>query len=352
MKDKQELKRIYKIGGVLINNSSDIEKCLNFIFKESGNPFIIFSAIGKTTSELSSLINLAEQNIDFNIPVNKIIASHLKLVDNQSSISKILDVKSKIENYLDAIRTMGECTSIAKDKVLTFGEKLAEIIYYEKISSYSQNVLALDAEKYIKTDSEYNNAKLNINNTIIKLEKYSNFLQPILMAGFIGSDKMGNSTTMGFESSNLTSVVVALALNIKSVTWLTNVEGVYRCNPNLFEKTKKAKEINYTQALELSKYGLKLIPKSVIEIAQNNSIDIFIGRPDDSDFSIIKKTDENNYFLMQNGNDVIIIGNPKLILNEILEIINYEELIISKNSIILKSDDKSTLLKVFNLINI
>lgn len=328
------MKHIFKIGGVLISNRDDIDFALHKIFSETSKPIIIFSAINKSSRELLTLIKQSEQG-NYNHFFQNFIQKHLDFVVEQKSVDLIDSLSKNLNDYLKAISITGECTAQAKDKILSFGEKLAGIIYLESAQKIFTTCKLLDSEKFIKTNSEFGNAQVNLDESSKKIKSLNNLNETLLVPGFIGSDKNYQTTTMGFESSNLTSIIFAIAFNSKTVTWFTDVDGIYSADPKLYLEARLIQNIDYTEAEELGDSGLKLIPKNLIKLAEKYDIEIEIKSIDSKNQTKISNKKSDNFFLIDK-NIIKIIGDPKKIITKILDK-DYDKVIIEKNSIEIKS---------------
>lgn len=338
---------IFKIGGILIDSPIILNSLLAKIFSKNSNPIIVFSAISKSSKELKEMIKLAELD-DYKKKLNLLIDFHLDFVETNKSITTILKLKSELESYLSAIATIGESTSFANDKILSFGERLAAVIYYERSKALDKNVKLLDAEKFIFCN---NNQELDLEKSINACKSLCYENSPILMAGFIATNEEGNTSNMGFESSNLTSIAVALALGITDVNWISDVDGIFNADPKVFSNAKLIKNISYNEAKYLAELKLKMIPLSALNLVTKNNLNINYLSKDLIIGTNINKTNiSNNYYLIVQD-CINIIGNPKNKIKDILELDISESITIKDKLIKINSENIDLEQKIFTLIS-
>ena len=282
------IRKLIKVGGSSILNKDNFNNLINLIkSKDNDNSIFVISAFGKTSQILKNIAFSAKNNnkMDIEKELNKLFDFFHSLIDIQINLSKYYENLLRI---LIGINITRELTYKILDKILAYGE----LISTELIKNYiSDEIFKFDATDVIITDSNYGNA-----NPIIEIskEKFLKILKhnqaiKYLTQGFIGKDINNNITTMGFESSNLTAVLFANFLDLKEIFIYTNVNGIRNIDPSLYNETKCIYSIDYDNAYNLSKLGLKLIYPKMIEIAKKNNIQILFSNFNNSgkEFTLI-----------------------------------------------------------------
>lgn len=84
-------------------------------------------------------------------------------------------------------------------------------------------------------------------------------------------------------------------INFTVEIW-TNVDGLMTANPNKVKKALSINKISYTEAMEMSHFGTKIIHPEIIQSAQKKAAKILIKNSENSDFPgtlISEKSDHN-----------------------------------------------------------
>jgi aspartate kinase len=218
---------------------------------------------------------------------------------------KIIEIWTKIENY------SGEKFDEFYDQIVSFGEIMSTKI----ISYYLQeiNILHkwLDAKKYIKTDSNFREGKVNWDATKSSIEFIDQDFLLYITQGFIGGTSDGKATTLGREGSDYTASIFAHCLDAESVTIWKDVPGVLSADPRLFDDPGKYDHLSYQEAIEMTYYGATVIHPKTIKPLQNSAIPLFVKpflHPDEPGTVIDEKP-----FTQTNLPSVIVKKNQVLI---------------------------------------
>ena len=81
----------------------------------------------------------------------------------------------------------------------------------------------------------------------------------IIVPGFIASTVNGESTTLGRGGSDYTAALIAAALNAEVLEIWTDVDGFMTADPRKVEKAYAIESLTYSEAIELSHFGAKVI---------------------------------------------------------------------------------------------
>ncbi len=107
---------------------------------------------------------------------------------------------------------------------------------------------------------------LNMDPTLMK-----NFLdagKSLVVAGFQGVTPEGMIHTLGRGGSDLTAIAVAASLKADVCQILTDVDGVYTCDPRVVKNARKLPEISYDEMLEMASSGSKVMQSRSVEFAK------------------------------------------------------------------------------------
>jgi len=90
----------------------------------------------------------------------------------------------------------------------------------------------------------------------------------LVVAGFQGVTSEGMIHTLGRGGSDLTAIAVAAALKADVCQILTDVDGVYTCDPRVVGHARKLPEISYDEMLEMASSGSKVMQSRSVEFAK------------------------------------------------------------------------------------
>lgn len=90
----------------------------------------------------------------------------------------------------------------------------------------------------------------------------------LVVAGFQGVTPDGMIHTLGRGGSDLTAIAVAAAVKADVCQILTDVDGVYTCDPRIVPNARKLPEISYDEMLEMASSGSKVMQSRSVEFAK------------------------------------------------------------------------------------
>ncbi|MGD0342197.1 MAG: bifunctional aspartate kinase/homoserine dehydrogenase I, partial [Bacteroidales bacterium] len=141
-------------------------------------------------------------------------------------------------------------------QVLSSGERLSSLI----LSNLFDNCCHADSREIIKTDNRQGMLSIDfaVTNSLI-LEKIGQKKELVIMPGFIASDISGETTTLGRGGSDYTAAIVAAALGAEMLEIWTDVDGFMTADPRKVDKAYTIENLTYSEAMELSHFGAKVI---------------------------------------------------------------------------------------------
>ena len=172
----------------------------------------------------------------------------------------------------------------------------------------------IDARDLIVTDAVHRNAKVNWKKSELRIkEKISSVLSKssvIVTQGFLGESPEGKPTTLGREGSDYTGAILAYCLDAAKFTVWKDVNGIYNCDPKVFPKAEKIDFLDYTEAIEMTYYGAKVIHPKTIKPLENKGIPLVVRTyitPEDEG-SVISKVGQENYppIIVRESNQIML----------------------------------------------
>ena len=232
---------VMKFGGSSVADDEKLEIVANKIidmYNKKKNIVVVLSAQGKTTDKLLTEATELYKRIGSNDP----------------------SPNPKIYREIDMLLSSGEQISIAKLSILLNG------MGYKSISLTGM-------QAGILTDNTNQNAIIkNIDTTRILKELEDRKI--VIVAGFQGFNENMDITTLGRGGSDTSAIAIAAALNAKECYIFSDVDGVYTADPNKVENAKKLSALSYSEMMEISSEGAKVLHNRCAEIGDKFKIPI------------------------------------------------------------------------------
>jgi aspartokinase/homoserine dehydrogenase 1 len=278
--------KVLKFGGTSVAHSQNIMLVENIIKKESRNNriIVVVSALHGVTDQLIKAAEAASHNNENYIHILKNLEEkHLDLVkdlipfsEQSSWLSFVKKHFNDIEDICNSIFILKEFTDRIKDKITSYGEFLSSNIITARLKSNGLDALWMDS--HIVTDSNFTNAKVNFEATEENLTKFlnENKNQIIITPGFIAKDAKENATTLGRGGSDYTASIIASIIYADELQIWTDVSGMMTSDPRLVSHAKPIAEISYSEAMELSHFGAKVLYPPTIQPVMVKNIDLRI----------------------------------------------------------------------------
>lgn len=281
---------VYKFGGASVRDASAIRNVAQILKNNSQRPLaIVVSAMGKTTNALEHIIRAHYQDPS-GLPA---LVAALKTYHEEVAMTLLGDQADTLMTDLHDLWV--ELNWILEeephpqynyhyDQIIVFGELAATKIVSAYLHTEHITHQWLDARGIIKTDAEYREARILWELTQSAVD---DIVRPaltqhgmIVTQGFIGSTVYNESTTLGREGSDYTAAILAYTLDAASVTIWKDVPGIMTGDPKRFDNVVRLEEISYTEAIEMTYYGAKVIHPKTIKPLQNKNIPLYV-RPFD-----------------------------------------------------------------------
>jgi aspartate kinase len=173
--------------------------------------------------------------------------------------------------------TMGRISARELDDIMSMGERTSARIFAATLRSLGVNAISLDptSENWpIITDSNFGNAEVMVEETKKKIEDE---VAPLLergivpvVCGFLGKDRLGNTTTTGRGGSDITGFLLGNYLKADEEVIVTDVEGVMSADPNQMKGARLLKEISAEELRDLAKYGARVMHPQAMDFKNPN----------------------------------------------------------------------------------
>ena len=287
--------KVLKFGGTSVG-SAEALKALTLVVKqtlqEQEQMVIVVSAMGGVTNQLLKMAENAVLGKDFSDDLASLEKKHFLIVKELVSLQQQNQVITKLKLYfqqlediLQGIAALQELSAKTKDMVLSFGERCSALMISRILRTINENTEYLDASEIIKTDSSFGNAKVDFEQSNILIQDYFNYQKDLtVVTGFIASNQNHQVTTLGRGGSDYTAAILGASLNAKQIEIWTDVNGMMTADPRRVKKAFSMEQLSYTEAMELSFFGAKVIYPPTMIPAFLKKIPIVIKNTFEPDF--------------------------------------------------------------------
>lgn len=162
------------------------------------------------------------------------------------------------------------------DLLLSCGEVISSVVFSNMLIENGITATALTGTQAgFRTNNDHTNAKI-IDMKCDRLLKELEEQDVIVVAGFQGSAKNGDVTTIGRGGSDTSAAALGAALNAEWIDIFTDVEGIMTADPRIAENARPLSVVTYTEVCNMAYQGAKVIHPRAVEIAMQAKIPIRI----------------------------------------------------------------------------
>ena len=261
--------KVLKFGGTSVGSAVNIKKVHEIVSGRQEDVIVVVSALGGITDKILNAAKMAALGSEFYHDEMTVIRQrHLEVVNElfdgpEEIIAEINPLLQELEQVMMGVTLVSELTPKTLDRLLGMGERLSSLI----VSRYFGCELK-DASRFIVTDNHFGKAAVDFNETNKRIvESFARFQGVAIVAGFIAKNKTGEYTTLGRGGSDYTAAIIAAALDAESLEIWTDVDGFMTADPKVIRKAYTIPVLSYTEAMELSNFGAKVIyPPTILPV--------------------------------------------------------------------------------------
>jgi len=266
--------KVLKFGGTSVGSAENIRRVKEIVEGQDGDVIVVVSALGGITDKILNAAKMAVLGTEyFNTEITSVRERHQEIVESLFEGERREEIKDrvallldKLEKVIRGVSMIGELTPKTLDKIGGFGERLSSLI----ISEFIENARWIDSSKIIKTDSAFGKAQVDfeLTNQLIR-DIFKDFNGICVVPGFVSSNNKGEYTTLGRGGSDYTAAIYAAALDASLLEIWTDVDGFMTADPRVISKAYVIKSLSYSEAMELSHFGAKVIyPPTILPVYQ------------------------------------------------------------------------------------
>ncbi|MGF1586477.1 MAG: bifunctional aspartate kinase/homoserine dehydrogenase I [Bacteroidales bacterium] len=282
------MKKVLKFGGSSLSGPPALNTLLEVIssnLKDKNEVLIVCSALEGVTNYINEMVELAIAGNNVSARVKELEDMHYKLVRTHLEVRRqnqvLLGLKlyfNQLDEMLSGIMALGEVSLRTIDRALSYGELCSAYLFTSFVEQYCGKAVFADTRQLIKTDSNFGQANINEEACNILINKFiaDNKDAIPVFTGFIASTETGITTTLGRGGSDYTAAIVASATGAGEIQIWTNVDGIMTADPRMVTKAFSIPRLSYSEAVELSYFGAKVIHPPTMFPARTNNIPIII----------------------------------------------------------------------------
>jgi aspartokinase/homoserine dehydrogenase 1 len=304
--------KVIKFGGTSVGSAENIRKVMAIIsgYHSQNQPFaVVASAVSGITNCLIATATQASQSDERYLQgLKEIEEKHIAIIRSlmeakvQSQVfAQLKSLMNELEDLLHGVFLIKELPDRSLDLVLSFGERLSNYILTEALKQQGIPAQFLDARRVIKTDNHFGTANVNFEETDILIRNHFSQVRDLqVITGFIGSTDKNETTTLGRGGSDYTAAIVAAALQAEEIEIWTDVDGIMTADPRKVKRAFTLPTVSYTEAMEMSHFGAKVIYPPTLQPAFSKKIPIRIRNTfhvEHEGTLISEKTDGSGYLI-------------------------------------------------------
>lgn len=272
-----------KFGGSSVDSVKSVLEVKKIVEAVNEPVVVVVSAMGGVTDQLLNMSKLAMQgDYTYEKEYNQLTTRHIEMVENLITVpearnellKQLTCLLDELGNILRGVFLVKDLSQKTSDMIVSYGERLSSLI----ISHFLTNAQLLDARDFIKTEKQFKKhiVDFELTNRLIK-ETFVQLPKITVVPGFIATHKTTNDiTNLGRGGSDYTASILAAALKASILEIWTDVDGFMTADPRIISTAYVIEEMSYTEAMELSNFGAKVIYPPTIFPAYHTNIPILI----------------------------------------------------------------------------
>ncbi|WP_437922350.1 bifunctional aspartate kinase/homoserine dehydrogenase I [Sphingobacterium sp. LRF_L2] len=263
--------KVLKFGGTSVGTVESISAVLDIVKKshDAGEkPLVVLSAMSGVTNLLTKMAENAAERVPFDDDLKFLEERHFDVVKKLIAVkfqnpvfTKLKLMLNDLEEILQGVSSLKELSPQSKDLIISFGERLSNYMVSKVMEQYVVEAEYLDASHYVKTDTNFGHAHVNevLTEQLIQSLAHTHADKLLFVTGFIGSNEKGRVTTLGRGGSDYTAAIFGAILQASTIEIWTDVNGMLTADPRIVKKAFSQPVLSYTEAMELSYFGAKVI---------------------------------------------------------------------------------------------
>lgn len=264
--------RIAKFGGSSVATPERVREAARLVLEMPAEvrPVVVVSAFGGVTDRLLEAIEAAQGRTGTHREILQAVrerheaalAALAPEAEHDALRRELAAVLGEVEELLQGIYLLRECTPRFSDAVVSAGERLAAPLVAAALRAAGREALALDARAFVRTDDAFGEASVDLAATRRLVREHFAPIAPgavPVVTGFIGRTEEGVTTTLGRSGSDYTAALLAAALGADEAVVWTDVDGIFSADPKIVPEAFPLRVLSYREAAELAHFGARVL---------------------------------------------------------------------------------------------
>jgi aspartate kinase len=280
---------VMKFGGSSLASSAAMRWVAGIVKShERQCPIVVVSAMGKTTDRLQEALDYAAQGSSYSAWRRLEDLRQFHYQETQRLLGtgartlleeRIAPLFRDLHGLLIQVEEGRKVTPQIEDEVLSYGERLSSHIMAAALGQAGLKVKHVDSREVIVTDDQFTEA------APLQWETYARLRRTValdarentvVMGGFLGSTREGETTTLGRGGSDLTASLVGAGVSASEIQIWTDVDGILSCDPRVLHGGYRLRSASYEEAEEMARLGAKVLCPKTVAPAVRQGIPIVI----------------------------------------------------------------------------
>lgn len=305
------LPAVLKFGGTSVATPDAIRRVIEIVRKarDEGPVLVVVSAFAGVTNQLlAAADSAAGRDETYRRELDALIARHLETAsdlapDEVEPLTATLRTRfDDLADLLHGVYLLRELSPRARDGILSYGERCSAEVVAAALRSAGVSATAHDARRLIVTDDAYGRAQVDHPATRERLR--STFAGLIgdeavgsvpVITGFVAASPEGHTTTLGRGGSDYTAALVGAAVDARAIELWTDVSGVLSTDPRVVPEAFPQPAMSYSELMELSHFGAKVVYPPSIHPARSAGIPLLIKNTFDPEAPGTRITGESTH---------------------------------------------------------
>ena len=166
------------------------------------------------------------------------------------------------------------------DRLLASGELLSSRLLAAALRRRGVAVAWVDPRSLVVTDARFGRARPDETAIAAAVERW---VRPavdggevVVTGGFVGLTPAGETTILGWESSDYTATLLGAALRADLVEIWSDVDGVFTADPRLVAGAVQVPLLSYREAADLAFFGAKVLHPATMEPVARDGVPVRI----------------------------------------------------------------------------
>lgn len=278
---------VLKFGGTSVGEVESIRRVAGIVGAERRPRLVVVSALAGVTDALLSLAS-AGPTVPGDPPprgldalLRRHIAAAGTIRDHAARATldhELYAIAGRVAATLESAR--GPLSSRAVDEVAAAGELWSSRLLTAVLRDRGVRAAWVDARQVLRTNSRHGNAAPDLRATGTLAER---LVKPrldsgevVVVGGFIGSDSVGVTTTLGRGGSDCSAAVFGACLDAEEIQIWTDVDGVLTADPHVVPHARPVPQLSYGEAHDLAISGAKVLHPGTIAPAVERGIPVVV----------------------------------------------------------------------------